>query len=489
MVENQEKMTRYVLDNTQEMIVSFDDKGIILYVNERICELTGYNAGELEGAFIGELYKEMFRIVDDRVRMAEGFHREEIIETVLYRKNTTCFPVGLNVISANQDGKRIHFAMAINQTRNKMNQKRLEETAEQLRAAMKERDSFVANVTHELRTPVNGIKGHAEIMLEDETDIQKKNYLKMILDCCSTMEGIINNILDFSKLEAGKFEIDENLFSFKAFMKKMQDQFNAMALRKGLRFIMNVAPDVPDQLIGDELRLTQILNNLVSNAIKFTSQGYVGVEVVKNVQVDNEVELFFMVVDTGIGLTPENKEKLFDSFAQADASITRKYGGTGLGLAITKQLVEMMGGNIHAEGERGKGSTFSFTVRLKTEEEEAEENLLESLNWKPGMIVAQIEQESDLMYEFGSEINEREILSNFEKLNLSMDMGNWQKAEGFVEAIKALLKGGSKELQKAVFRMGMAVRKADYDKAKEAEGKVAEILEQDWKEKKESLSE
>ncbi len=484
MTDEQGRLLCYVLDNSQEMIVSFDEQGCIEYANEKTCELTGYNITELQGMFIGELYKEAFRLVDNEIKLVEGYHRDEQIDTVIYRKNKTCFPVGLNVLGPMKTDKKIFFSMAINMTRQKINMRKLEETTEQLRAAMKDRDSFVANVTHELRTPVNGIKGHAEIMLEDETDSQKKNYLKMILDCCSTMEGIINNILDFSKLEAGRFQIEENVFSFHDFLQKREEQFNALALRKGLRFMMNVAPDIPQTLIGDELRLTQILNNLVSNAVKFTSQGYVGIEVMKNMQIGNEIELFFMVVDTGIGMTPEDKEKLFTSFSQADASITRKYGGTGLGLAITKELVEMMGGSIHAEGERGKGSNFSFTVRLKTDEEDLEEPIAEALNWNPGQMFAQLEQEQDLMYEFGSEINARELQSNFEKLNLSMDMSNWQKAEGFMEVIKQLTQGGSKELQKAVFRLGMAVRKSDYEKAKEAEQKVIEVLEQDWKEAK-----
>lgn len=482
MTEEQGKLLCYVLDNSQEMIVSFDKHGCIVYANEKTCELTGYNITELQGMFIGELYKDSFRLVDNEIKLLEGYHKEEQIDTVIYRKNKTCFPVGLNVLGPMQADKKIFCCMAINMTRQKIGLRKLEETTEQLRAAMKDRDSFVANVTHELRTPVNGIKGHAEIMLEGETDSQKKNYLKMILDCCSTMEGIINNILDFSKLEAGRFQIEENAFSFYEFIQKRQEQFNVLALRKGLRFIMNVAPDIPQILIGDELRLTQILNNLVSNAVKFTSQGYVGIEIMKNMQLGNEIELFFMVVDTGIGLTPEDKEKLFTSFSQADASITRKYGGTGLGLAITKELVQMMGGSIHAEGERGKGSNFSFTVRLKTDEEAPEEPVAETLNWNPGQMFARLEQEQNLMYEFGSEINARELQSNFEKLNLSMDMSNWQKAEGYMEVIKQLTQSGSKELQKAVFRLGMAVRKADYEKAKETEKKAIAVLDQEWKE-------
>lgn len=482
MAEEHEKMLRYVLDNTQELIIGFDSQGCIVYVNERTCEITGYSQGELKGVYIGELYKDVFKIVNGKVTLIEGYRKEEQIDTFLYRKNMTCFPVGLKVVSYTYNGTTFYFCMAVNMTRYKLSLRKLEETTQQLRNSMKDRDSFVANVTHELRTPINGIKGHTEILMEEEEDFQKKSYLKMILDCCNTMEGIINNILDFSKIEAGKFQIEENPFSFSEFMQKTQEMFHALAFKKGLRFIMNVAPDIPNVLIGDELRLKQILNNLVSNAVKFTSQGYVGVEVIKNMHIGNEIELFFMVVDTGIGLTPEVKEKLFKSFSQADASITRKYGGTGLGLTITKELVNMMGGDIHAEGEQGKGSNFSFTVRLKTDEqEEEEEKIVEIVNWNPGKMFTQLTNEQDMMCEFGSEINERELRSTFEKLNLSIDMANWAKAENFAAAIKELLQGASKDLQRAVFRMEMAVRKSDCEKAREAKEKVEELLDCEWK--------
>lgn len=482
MTGEHEKVLRYILDNSQELIIGFDSLGCIGYVNDRAYEITGYSQGELRGVYIGELYKDVFRIVDNRVKLVEGYRKEEQIDTFLYRKNMTCFPVGLKVIPYEYRGEPYYFCAAVNMTRHMLNLRKLEEATEQLKNSMKERDSFVANVTHELRTPVNGIKGHTEILLESEDDFQKRNYLKMILECCNTMEGIINNILDFSKLEAGKFQIEEKPFSFLALMAKAENLFRTLAVRKGLHFTMNVAPDIPDKLLGDELRLTQILNNLVSNAVKFTSQGYVGIEVVKNMQIGNEIELFFMVVDTGIGLTPEDKEKLFKSFSQVDASITRRYGGTGLGLAITQHLVQMMGGNIRAEGERGKGSNFSFTVRLKIEEDEPlREAADEMVNWRNGKIIETITEERDLMYEFGSDLNGQEVRNNFEKLNLSIDMGNWYKAEIFMGAIKQLLQGASKELQREVLRLGMAVRKADYEKTREVEKSITVLLDEEWK--------
>lgn len=383
----------------------------------------------------------------------------------------------IKVVSGVFDGVEVMICTAVDMTRYKESIRKVEETTIQMQESMKARDAFVANVTHELRTPENGIKGHTEILMEQEQDFQKINYLKMILDCCTTMEGIINNILDFSKLEAGKFQIDEKPFSFYNFISKMEKMFTMLTMRKGLRFTLNVAQEIPDKVIGDELRLTQVLNNLVSNAVKFTEQGYVGIEISLNTRINDEIELFFMVVDTGIGLSPEDKDKLFKSFSQADASITRKYGGTGLGLAITKELVNMMHGKVWADGEKGKGSTFSFTVRLKTEQaQDGTEQETSIRKWKYSSNLNKIAGEQDLMYELGSDINIRELKKYFEKLNISMDMENWQKAESFATTLKQLVSNGSKDLQRLTFRMEMMIRKSDCDKAKEYAQKVKEQL-------------
>lgn len=477
MTKNREEFFYFILNHSQECMIKYDSRGCIDYCNDRLLELTGYSAGELIGAYIGELFQNVFTIVDNHIELADEYKDTEVIETVLYRKNKTCFPVEIKVVSRVFDGVEVIICTAVDMTRYKESIRKVEETTIQMQESMKARDAFVANVTHELRTPVNGIKGHTEILLEQEQDFQKTNYLKMILDCCTTMEGIINNILDFSKLEAGKFQLDEKPFSFYDFISKMEKMFNTLTMRKGLRFTLNVAQEIPDRVIGDELRLTQILNNLVSNAVKFTEQGYVGIEIALNTKINDEIELFFMVVDTGIGLSPEDKDKLFKSFSQADASITRKYGGTGLGLSITKELVTMMHGKVWAEGEKGKGSTFSFTVRLKMEQmQESAEQEPSIRKWKYSNNFNKMAGEQDLMYELGSDINIRELKKYFEKLNISMDMENWQKAESFATMLKQLLGKGSKDLQRLTFRMEMSIRKSDCDKAREYVQKVKEQL-------------
>lgn len=482
-----EPLFRFVLNHSQELIFSYDRYGCITYVNERVAALTGYEMSELGGIYIGDLFKDVYCIVDNRIEITEEHRDKDKIDTVIYRKNKTCFPVTMTTISVIHEGETVFFAMAVDMTSYKEGMRKLEEKTEQVNQSIKERDSFVANVTHELRTPVNGIKGNTELMMEKENDLEKLATLKMILDACTTMQAIINNILDFSKLEAGKFQIEENPFSFYEFMSKMEKQFSALTVRKGLRFMMNIAENVPDKLIGDELRITQILNNLVSNAVKFTSQGYVGIEVTKNMEVHDEVELFFVVADTGIGLSKEDKDKLFKSFSQVDASITRKYGGTGLGLSITKELVNMMHGDIWAEGEKGKGSTFSFTLHLKRQEtgENDEEKPIGIMHNHTMTMKNNMEAERDLMYEFGSEINARELRGNFEKMNLSADLRNWFKAENYSGMVKQLVKGGSKELQKAAFRMEMAVRKADYDKFRTCADEVVRLLREEWKREEE----
>ena len=477
MPKSREEFFYFVLNNSQECIIKYDSHGCINYCNDRLFELTGYSAGELIGKYVEELFLNVFVNVDDHIQLTDEYKDKEVIETALYRKNKTCFPVEIKVVSKVFDGVEVIICTAVDMTRYKESIQKVEETTMQMQESMKARDAFVANVTHELRTPVNGIKGHAEILMEQEQDFQKINYMKMILDCCSTMEGIINNILDFSKLEAGKFQLDEKLFSFYDFMSKIEKMFNMLTMRKGLRFTLNVAQEIPDKVIGDELRLTQILNNLVSNAVKFTEQGYVGIEVSLNTRINDEIELFFLVVDTGIGLSPEDKDKLFKSFSQVDASITRKFGGTGLGLSITKELVNMMHGKVWAEGEKGKGSTFSFTERLRQEQtQEVVEQEPSIRKWKYSHNLNKIAGEQDLMYELGSEINVRELKKYFEKLNISMDMENWQKAENFATMLKQLLSGGSKDLQRLTFRMEMSIRKADCDKARDYAQKVKEQL-------------
>ena len=239
----------------------------------------------------------------------------------------------------------------------------LKEAKDDAEAATRAKSDFLARMSHEIRTPMNAIVGWTHLAIEKEENPGQADYLKKIQGSSKSLLGIINDILDFSKIEAGKLAIEKIDYDLEQVFDDLSNMVAYKAHEKGLDFIYVLHADVPLNLIGDPLRVSQILVNLVNNAIKFTNSGEIVTSVLVLQEDDYEVELLFEVKDTGIGIKEELQEYLFDSFSQADVSTTRKYGGTGLGLAICKRLSELMGGRIWAESTYGEGSSFFFTMK------------------------------------------------------------------------------------------------------------------------------
>ena len=362
-----------VLNAVGEGIHALDCRGRIVFENPAGVEMLGWESGELVGkpahAMIHHSKAGGAPYPQDECPIyasLEDGNQRRISDEVFWRKDGTSFPVEYVATPLRDENHEIVGAVVVftDLTENKRAEQELHHAKETAEAANRAKSQFLANMSHEIRTPMNGVMGITELLLDTMLTREQREFAETIRASAEALLSVINDILEYSKIEGGKVRFEELDFDLREIVGDTLGMLAGQARDKGLDLVGTVAPEVPAKLRGDPGRLRQILTNLISNAIKFTHAGKVAIRVTPDQETVTDVLVRFEIQDTGIGIPPETQTQLFQAFVQADDSMTRKYEGTGLGLAICRQLVERMGGRIGVESTLGQGSRFWFTALL-----------------------------------------------------------------------------------------------------------------------------
>ncbi|HYF75180.1 MAG TPA: PAS domain S-box protein, partial [Candidatus Nitrosocosmicus sp.] len=359
----EEGLRRYQLlsESANDIIIFSDINGGIIEANSAALISYGYAREEIIDKSIFELVspdnRSPVRTQSYKIN-AEGVY----YEATARRKDGSTFPVEVSLQGAEIGGSKVLLSILRDITERKQIQKELERAREYAEAANLAKSEFLANMSHEIRTPLNGMLGMIDLTLLTGLTEEQKENLFIAKGCASTLLNLINDILDFSRIEARKLALENIAFDFVELVEQTIKPHTVKAREKGLELRYRLDPQTPQIVNGDPNRLKQVINNLLGNAVKFTEAGEINLLTSLKNSTDDYVELEFQISDTGVGIDSRDIGGIFDTFSQADSSITRKYGGSGLGLAISRQLVELMGGAIWVESEKGKGSTFYFTM-------------------------------------------------------------------------------------------------------------------------------
>ena len=365
-----EMRQKAILENMADAVVTINQHGLVLSFSRMAETIFGYNATEVIGHKVNMLMREsdakQHDIYLQRYQKGRGAgvmnSKREIIAV---RKDGSEFIGELSLAELNFDNDDVYIALIRDVSERKLYEQELEIAREKAESATNAKSEFLANMSHEIRTPMNAIIGLSHLMLSNElNDIQRSRTEKLNF-AANSLLGLINDILDFSKIESGKMSIQNETFDLDALLEHLSGTIGLLADNKRIEMIFDIDENIHALLIGDELRLNQVITNLVNNAIKFTPEdGEVLVSVKTLDESKDFCELEFAVKDTGIGLSAEHIDKMFDAFTQADNSISRRFGGTGLGLTISQRMIKLMGGELSVESELDKGSRFAFRLRF-----------------------------------------------------------------------------------------------------------------------------
>lgn len=387
--EDRFRTAREAFEGANDLVHWLDRDGRIVFVSDSCLRRYGYTRAEMESMTVFDLDPSLTRETWEQVAFRWRIGWNCVLEQMHRTKTGELFPVEISMNYSRYRGDDYVFCYARDISQRKRDEEALanaklaaEESERKLRAELSEammlaeeaqqanraKSEFLANISHEIRTPLNGVLGMTDLLLDANLAQEQHDLAKTMRISAEALLTVVNDVLDFSKIESGKLEIEELDFDLRTSLEDLEDLFAMKARQKGLEFTMMVAPDVPSLLRGDPGRLRQIISNLVGNAIKFTDEGDVAVGVSLDAEDDEWATLRFSVRDTGIGIAEGKLEDMFEPFTQADSSVTRRYGGTGLGLSICRKLAILMNGQIGVISKLGSGSTFWFTVQIHKQE-------------------------------------------------------------------------------------------------------------------------
>ncbi|OGT90406.1 MAG: hypothetical protein A2286_10725 [Gammaproteobacteria bacterium RIFOXYA12_FULL_61_12] len=376
-VQESESRQRAILNTMGDGLLILDAKGTIVSANPAIQRILGHEQQSLAGSDVDSLIPEPLRGQAEQSlkslfkRGGNGGDRQgQARHLRLLHRDGSEIDVAVTLGEIDLDDGRQYSAVIRDVTQEKIAEQALIDAREAAETANRSKSQFVANMSHEIRTPMNAIIGLSYLALRTDLTPKQRGYIDKVHRSAESLLGILNDILDFSKIEAGKLDLEIRNFRLEEVFDNLTNLVGLRAEEKGLELLFDVAADVPTALLGDPLRLGQILINLGNNAVKFTDKGEIIVAVRLLESQGDRARLHFSVSDSGIGMTGEQQARLFHSFSQVDASSTRRFGGTGLGLAISKSITQMMGGEIWVESTPGEGSIFHFTIELGWRQEE-----------------------------------------------------------------------------------------------------------------------
>ncbi len=374
-----------VIHSVRDGVLILDENNLVVDVNDACEKILGIAESEVIGARLDSAFSSCPELVG--MLNIDGSHDRKEVE-IMHRGHRKYLEVQVSSLTSRNGRSLGKLAIITDITERRQREDELkaakielekaltnaEKLADEAKSANAAKSQFLANMSHEIRTPLNGVIGMMGLLLDTDLDKTQREYAELAETSSTALFEIVNDILDFSKIEAGKLDLELVDFSLHAAVRSVGDMLSGKVREKGISYSSQIAPEIPSNLHGDEVRLRQVLVNLVGNAVKFTESGGVAVQVFLDSRNESTMILRFEVTDIGIGISPEKIETLFNPFSQEDGSISRRFGGTGLGLAISSELVSVMGGDIGVDSRKGEGSTFWFTSTFRTVDESFDAN-------------------------------------------------------------------------------------------------------------------